>query len=161
MHSHGETNVTFGAGSWPNVEATATNANRVSKSPVISRYRLLCEATSNLGASYRKAYYHAEIQTSTRLVTGLVVVLGFSFSFSLLQFQGSPICLQIGSGTGLIWNWYWYQYPPIPLKSPFPPSRNCDCFADRPLDLAAAWLFPDAFWYRAIPALKWSCLTFV
>jgi len=52
MHSHGETNVTVGAGSLPNVCAMATNASKANDARFIApahiTLRLLCEVTSNL-----------------------------------------------------------------------------------------------------------------
>jgi hypothetical protein len=55
MHSHGETNVTVGAGGLPNVGAMTTNINKANGARFIApahiTLRLLCEATSNLVAS--------------------------------------------------------------------------------------------------------------
>jgi hypothetical protein len=52
MHSHGETNVTVGAGSLPNVVATTMNANKVNDARFIApahiTLSLLREGTSNL-----------------------------------------------------------------------------------------------------------------
>src|SRR6516162_7566770 len=52
MHSHGETNVTVGAGSLPNVEAMTTNASKWNSAHFITSVHIslhwLCEACSNL-----------------------------------------------------------------------------------------------------------------
>src|SRR5262245_18009795 len=59
MHSQGETNVTVGAGSLPNVEAMTTNANKGNSARFIAPAHitlwLLCEATSEIDTSFLTA----------------------------------------------------------------------------------------------------------